>query len=247
MAPSVRGTVRPGIWHRPGIVQALRRETGHQNKARHGTPPCGLSYHDNAIPPLKSKPTRFVMTNSAPRPIFRIQTQEADRPKITSGRRRAGKCAFDCDPNWGGQDAGKGPEGVSRGHHILNGVALAQTEWVDHPVNPVIEAEDVGPWSPGELWANAVVYDGTKYHLWFTSREENGYLGSTGIGHATSPDGSTLRGAAVRWFRVWRHVHLGRNCTIVHRRRSIGPNPIAAGRNRFSRFSSQFRHDSVSL
>ena len=48
------------------------------------------------------------------------------------------------------------------------GLVTAQTEWVDHPDNPVIGVDDPGSWAPGGLWVTAVVHDGTTYHMWFS-------------------------------------------------------------------------------
>jgi len=67
------------------------------------------------------------------------------------------------------------------------GMAMGQTEWVEHPDNPVIVAGDPGSWAPGGPWANTVVFDGTIYHMWFTGTKENGYAND--VGHATSADG----------------------------------------------------------
>jgi hypothetical protein len=70
------------------------------------------------------------------------------------------------------------------------GMAMGQTEWVGHPDNPVIGTEDPGPiMAPGGPWPNAVVFDGTTYHMWFTGTREDGYVDDHGIGHATSLDG----------------------------------------------------------
>ncbi len=71
------------------------------------------------------------------------------------------------------------------------GMALAQTEWVDHPDNPVIGVDDPGSWAPGGLWVNAVVHDGTTYHMWFTGTtvDDSGWITGVAVGHATSPDG----------------------------------------------------------
>ena len=67
------------------------------------------------------------------------------------------------------------------------GMAMGQTEWVQHPDNPVIEPGDPGPWDQGGPWARAAYFDGLVYHLWFTGSDQNG--NPTDMGHATSPDG----------------------------------------------------------
>jgi hypothetical protein len=69
-----------------------------------------------------------------------------------------------------------------------SGAAVAQTEWVDHPDNPVVGIDDVGPWAPLGVPISAVVFDGATYHMWFTGDDE-GIIWGDGIGHATSPDG----------------------------------------------------------
>lgn len=57
---------------------------------------------------------------------------------------------------------------------VSAGVALGQTEWVDHPDNPIYEGS----------YLSAVVFDGTTYHMWASPDLTN-------IDHATSPDGVT--------------------------------------------------------
>lgn len=69
------------------------------------------------------------------------------------------------------------------------GLALAQTEWVDHPQSPVIEFGDIGSWAPGGALVSSVVFDGTTYHMWFSGTDEGWSINDTGVGHATSPDG----------------------------------------------------------
>ena len=71
---------------------------------------------------------------------------------------------------------------------ISTGVALGQTEWTDHPDNPVVETDDVGPWAPGGASVSTVIFDGATYHMWFTGEQEGGIDGAE-IGHATSTDG----------------------------------------------------------
>jgi len=66
------------------------------------------------------------------------------------------------------------------------GMAMGQTEWVDHPDNPLIGQGDPGSWDSRGHYMPVVVFDGTTYHMWFA-----GVVGYTinKIGHATSPDG----------------------------------------------------------
>ena len=72
---------------------------------------------------------------------------------------------------------------------LCAGTAVAQTVWTDHPDNPVIDVEDVGPWAPNGAWATSALLDGTTYHIWFTGLSEDGGYTKAGIGHATSSDG----------------------------------------------------------
>ena len=66
------------------------------------------------------------------------------------------------------------------------GLAVAQTEWVDHPDNPVVGTDDLAGWASGGASVGAVVFDGSTYHMWFTGETETSFAG---IGHATSTDG----------------------------------------------------------
>ncbi len=72
---------------------------------------------------------------------------------------------------------------------VLCGVGMvsAQTEWIGHPGNPVVETEDPGSWAPGGPWIGSIVFDGSTYHMWFTGSKDNYYAND--IGHATSEDG----------------------------------------------------------
>jgi predicted GH43/DUF377 family glycosyl hydrolase len=67
------------------------------------------------------------------------------------------------------------------------GTAMGQSEWTDHPDNPVIDFDEAGSWASEGLWVNAALFDGTNYHAWFTGIGDHHVF--TGIGHATSPDG----------------------------------------------------------
>ena len=72
----------------------------------------------------------------------------------------------------------------------IAGVAMAQTEWVDDPNNPIIGLGEPGEWDAGHREVSAVVFDGSMYHMIFTGdgEEEEDPLS---IGHATSTDGVT--------------------------------------------------------
>ena len=70
------------------------------------------------------------------------------------------------------------------------GVALAQTEWVDYPDNPVIGPGGPGEWDEDGRDVLGVVFDGSTYHLFFGDPGQ-GDDTPIGIGHATSSDGVT--------------------------------------------------------
>ncbi len=67
------------------------------------------------------------------------------------------------------------------------GVALAQTEWVQYPDNPVIGPGEPGSWDDGGRWVVSVIRVDDTYHLWYGGYDDP--LEANGIGHATSPDG----------------------------------------------------------
>ena len=67
------------------------------------------------------------------------------------------------------------------------GVAMAQTEWTDHPDSPLIGPGEPGEWDDGGHWLSHVVFDGSIYHMWFTGIEADGDWWD--LGHATSADG----------------------------------------------------------
>ncbi len=67
------------------------------------------------------------------------------------------------------------------------GVAMAQTEWVQHPDNPIIGPGEPGAWDARGHQIYSVVFDGSVYHMSFAGYSEAGYL--TDFGHATSADG----------------------------------------------------------
>ncbi len=64
------------------------------------------------------------------------------------------------------------------------GVAMGQTEWVQHPDNPIVGPGDPGAWGAGGHSAGTVVFDGSIYHMWL---EGTTTVLLTDIGHATSP------------------------------------------------------------
>jgi len=72
---------------------------------------------------------------------------------------------------------------------VAPGAALAQTEWVDDPVNPVVPAPDPGAWDGWRHLTSVILVDGT-YHMYFEGQEaESAGYDNCEIGHATSIDG----------------------------------------------------------
>ena len=67
------------------------------------------------------------------------------------------------------------------------GLTFGQTDWVDHPDNPIIGPGDPGSWGAGGHSAGTVVFDGSIYHMWLEGYDDGASLAD--IGHATSPDG----------------------------------------------------------
>ncbi len=67
------------------------------------------------------------------------------------------------------------------------GVALAQTEWVEHPDNPVLGPGEPGAWDELGHAAFTVLLVDSTYHMWFGGWDGNGT--NSDIGHATSSDG----------------------------------------------------------
>ncbi len=92
---------------------------------------------------------------------------------------------------------------------MIPGVAVAQTEWVDDPTDPVIGSPEPGAWDQHRYPMAVVKVDDT-YHLFFNGQEEGAsFPNAYDIGHATSPDGIDwemdpanpvlTRGAAGEW------------------------------------------------
>jgi len=68
-------------------------------------------------------------------------------------------------------------------------VAVAQTEWVDDPTDPVIGPPGAGDWDQHRYPLAVIVIDGT-YHLYFNGQDEGAsFPFGYDIGHATSSDG----------------------------------------------------------
>jgi predicted GH43/DUF377 family glycosyl hydrolase len=68
------------------------------------------------------------------------------------------------------------------------GIASAQTEWVDHPDNPVIGPGEPGSWDDEDRSVTGVVWDGSMYHMIFVGFAQDPDEWPK-VGHATSPDG----------------------------------------------------------
>ncbi len=74
---------------------------------------------------------------------------------------------------------------------VIPGVAVAQTEWVDDPVDPVIGSPDPGAWDQDRYPLAVINVDGM-YHLYFNGQDEGAsFPHGYDIGHATSSDGVT--------------------------------------------------------
>ena len=67
-------------------------------------------------------------------------------------------------------------------------LAVAQTQWVDDPSNPVIPAPDPGAWDAERYLGAVIEVDGT-YHMYFSGRNSGPGVLYFEIGHATSSDG----------------------------------------------------------
>ena len=67
------------------------------------------------------------------------------------------------------------------------GLVMGQTVWEQYSGNPVMGPGEPGEWDELGPSLSAAMFDGTTYHLWFTSYGPDGL--PTDIGHATSPDG----------------------------------------------------------
>jgi len=67
--------------------------------------------------------------------------------------------------------------------------AVAQSEWTDGPVNPVIPPPNPGAWDGHRYTAAVLEVDGT-YHLYYLGQlSSSSEIDDVQIGHATSPDG----------------------------------------------------------
>jgi hypothetical protein len=57
--------------------------------------------------------------------------------------------------------------------------------WVKHPGNPVLDLGESGAWDDAYIALPDVLYDGTKYEMWYSGSDGSNYA----FGYATSADG----------------------------------------------------------
>ena len=69
-------------------------------------------------------------------------------------------------------------------------LAVAQTQWVDDPSNPVVPAPNPGDWDAQRYLGAVIEVDGT-YHMYFSGRTSGPGVQNFEIGHATSTNGVT--------------------------------------------------------
>ncbi len=67
-------------------------------------------------------------------------------------------------------------------------LAVAQSEWVDGTVNPVVPPPNPGDWDGQRYPAGVVEVDGI-YHMYYLGRVASSSAENFQGGHATSPDG----------------------------------------------------------
>jgi predicted GH43/DUF377 family glycosyl hydrolase len=61
--------------------------------------------------------------------------------------------------------------------------------WVQDTTNPVIPVGAPGQWDAALVHTGSVLFDGTKYRMWYTGLSQGYGIGTAGIGLATSSDG----------------------------------------------------------
>jgi len=64
-------------------------------------------------------------------------------------------------------------------------IGMSQTEWEKYPGNPVLNIGASGTWEDLHVHAPSVLFDGVKYHMWYTGQDSL----KVRIGYATSADG----------------------------------------------------------
>lgn len=78
---------------------------------------------------------------------------------------------------------------IYRGAGELRGTAYSTSDdgsnWTQYEGNPVMNCGPSGSWDYPRAQPNSVIFDGQKFHLWYSGGE----AGSWQIGYATSPDG----------------------------------------------------------
>jgi len=63
----------------------------------------------------------------------------------------------------------------------------SQTEWTKHEANPLLDPGPIGAWDDERIIQPCVLFDGTTYHMWYSTVDWDIFFAS--IGYATSPDG----------------------------------------------------------
>lgn len=82
---------------------------------------------------------------------------------------------------------GPGPGGIGSIRKIGMATSTDGIEWTKFASNPVLDVGPTGAWDAGQVSVPTVARVGGGYHMWYSV----GISGASGIGHATSPDGTT--------------------------------------------------------
>jgi len=113
----------------------------------------------------------------------------ADNPVLNLGE----SGAWDDEQHWGptilfdgtkyqmwytGDDGSKGKIGYA--------ISSDGITWAKYTGNPVLDVGESGTWDDYGIYAPTVIFDGTKYQMWYTGRRESQNMR---IGYATSTDG----------------------------------------------------------
>ena len=70
---------------------------------------------------------------------------------------------------------------------LISNYVFAQTNFIKHPDNPVLENGPTGSWDSWAAHSPWIIFDGQSYKMWYTGG--NGTPGIQAIGYATSSDG----------------------------------------------------------
>ncbi len=82
---------------------------------------------------------------------------------------------------------GPGAGGVGSVRKIGMATSTDGIDWTKHAGNPVLDVGPTGAWDAGQVSIPTVTKVGGGYQMWYSV----GITGASGIGHATSPDGTT--------------------------------------------------------